>query len=186
MDSTGVLTPDLIGSPQDDHVFLNWNNERIVVGKKSKSGLGLRFGEIRVRGPRLIGIQEHFNFRAKAHAAIAIGIGTRVHQASAAVGLIGLVAGNLRRHFQCRFNGHADLQGRGSDEEKPTTRKIDGFGEMIGFVRGQAQGTEAQGDTKGKALELSAFRRGHDHSVPGEGWAVRGGALTVMLRLTER
>lgn len=133
----------------------------------------LRFGHVRrswgwdangrTRG-RPLRFDEHFDFGAKTHTAVAIGVGFGMNQARAAVRFVGGAAGNLGGHDQSGFDGHADLEWSGSDKEKAAAGNVGGFGEMIDGGKGHSQRTEAQRDTNAKTLALSTLRIRHDWS----------------------
>lgn len=103
----------------------------------------------------------HFNFRAETHSSVAVSVRPSVHQPRAAMCLVRFPARYFRGHLQCRFDRHAHLQRRRSNKEKSASRNIRGFREVLHLRRRQPYRTKSQRDTYPKALQMSAFRRGH-------------------------
>ena len=110
---------------------------------------------------RFLGFDVHFDFGTKAHTAIAIGVRLGVNQAGAAMSFVRLAARDFGGHVESGLDGHADLKRGGSDKEESAARDVGGLGEMLGSTRRQSHRTKTKWNANAKALELSAFRRGH-------------------------
>jgi hypothetical protein len=80
--------------------------------------------------------EEGFDFGAEADAAVSVGLIADVDDAGAAIGVFLRLAGEVRRHAEHGFDGHANLKRGGSGEIEATARDIQNFREMFGFVRG--------------------------------------------------